>query len=239
MSSFTDRVFQKLSLLEKQLAQMVTSGTVHEVKGDKLRMVIGKDQDGKDVFSPWLQTSDMRGGARSRSFFKKGQNLTLLNPTGDPQQGVILPFAPNKDFKAPDHANKSGQGEEVYQQGDLRTSKGKDGYDVWLEPEEQQQGSGGTEGSGGSGGTEGSGGQSQEEERNTGGEKANTKFRLHKDGGITGRVGSGANAMRFSATKEGVKLKAGKTMWLVVLPDKIISSVPIITAEDPIPDDDK
>ena len=42
---------------------------------------IGKDKDGKDILSPWLNTANMRGGAREQRFYKKGQNLSLFCPT--------------------------------------------------------------------------------------------------------------------------------------------------------------
>jgi len=52
MSEDYQRLMHEISELKRQMAGMFQTGTVHEVKGDKLRVVIGKDRDGKDVLSP-------------------------------------------------------------------------------------------------------------------------------------------------------------------------------------------
>lgn len=219
--------YQRLLLQVTEMARatvgnMVRVGTVYEVKGDKLRMNMGVDVDGKPVLSPWLHTSSMRGGARERRFYKKGQNIAILSPTGDPRQGIILPYAPNKNFLAPDHANKSGQDEEVYQLDDLRVKKTKEGYDIWLQPPKQNQSSK-------------SGHLTQMPTQNgDGNSQALMKLRLNRSGGITGRVGK----MRFHAHKKGAKIKANKD-FVAVVDGQIISSQPIIIGDDPIPDDNQ
>lgn len=232
MSSYVDKLFQQMSDIERRLSSMVIHGTVHEIKGDKMRIQIGKDEKGEPILGPWLNTSNQRGEFRHRTAYAEGQNVTVLSATGDPAQGVVMPFAPNEKNKAPDHANKSGKGEDVGQLGELRTSKGKDGYDVWLEDEEKQQGESQDQASSSQGQGE------QQEERKVGGDKAKVKMRVHKDG-VTMRFGTGDSARRFAANEKGVKMKVGKDMWLCVLPDKIVSSVPIIQDEDPMPDDNK
>src|SRR4051812_19565560 len=115
MSEDYQRLVHELSELKRQMAGTFQVGTVHEVDGDKLRMVIGKDKDGKEVLSPWLNTSNHRGGATEQRFYKKGQTLGMVCPGGDVAQGMIAPYAPNKNFKRPEHADSSGQGEESYQ----------------------------------------------------------------------------------------------------------------------------
>src|SRR4029077_13616041 len=98
MSEDYQRLLHEVSNLKRQLANTHMTGTVHEVKGTKLRMVIGKDSDGKEILSPWLNTSNHRGGATEQRFYKKGQTLSLLSPGGDIRQGCIAPFAPSKEF---------------------------------------------------------------------------------------------------------------------------------------------
>src|SRR4051812_10389747 len=121
------RLMNEIQYLRRQVSEMFQSGTVHEVKGDKLRMVIAKDKDGKDVLSPWLNTSNHRGGATEQRFYKKGQTLGMICPGGDIAQGMIAPFAPNKEFKRPEQANSSGQDEENYQLDAYRQKQTKDG----------------------------------------------------------------------------------------------------------------
>ena len=105
MADDVQRLIQQVSDLRRQFSNFHQSGTVHEVKGTKLRMVVGKDCVGKVVLSPWLNTSNMRGGAREQRFYKKGQTLSMICPNGDLGQGMIAPFAPSKDFKTPEHAD--------------------------------------------------------------------------------------------------------------------------------------
>jgi hypothetical protein len=226
------KLFAQLSDLRRQLANTHQVGTVHEVKGTKLRMLLGKNADGKEVLSPWLNTNSMRGGAREQRFFKKGQNLSLFCPNGDVAQGIIQPYAPNKNFKTPEHADGSGQDEESYQLADYREKQTKEGYDNWLQPDEEEK-EGGQQGGQQGGG--GGGGQKQQKKGHVGGDKAVMKSRMNKDGGITHRVGKD---VRVAAHKDGAKLRAGSD-WVVVKKGKIIFSQPPILGKDPIKNDDK
>jgi hypothetical protein len=198
------------------------------VKGTKLRMSLGKDKDGKDILTPWLNTANHRGGATEQRFYKKGQNLSIVCPGGDITQGMITPYAPNKEFKTPEHADGSGQDEESYQQGDYRGKQTKEGHDHWLQDEEKEQ-------SGGGGQQGGGGGGKQQKKGHTGGEKAKVKSRMNKDGGHTLRVGKDA---RVASHKEGAKLRMASD-WVVVKKGQIIFSKPPILGRDPIPNDDK
>jgi hypothetical protein len=227
MADDTQRLLAQVADLRRQMADQFQHGTVHEVKGTKLRMSLGKTKDGKDILSPWLNTTNMRGGAREQRFYKKGQNLSIIAPGGDLAQGMLAPFAPNKDFKTPEHADGSGQDEESYQQDDYRGKTTKEGHDHWLQEEEkEQQGQGG--------GQQGGGGK-QQKKGHTGGDKAIMKARMNKDGGHTYRVGKDS---RLAAHKDGAKIRMGSD-WVVVTKGKIIFSQPPILGKDPIKNDDK
>jgi len=194
--------------------------------------MMGKDKDGKEVLSPWLNTNNMRGGAREQRFFKKGQTLSLVCPNGDIGQGMIAPYAPSKNFKTPEHADSSGQDEESYQQDDYRGKTTKEGHDHWLQPDEdkdQQQQGGGQQGGGGGGGGK------QKKKGHVGGDKATIKSRMNKDGGHTLRVGKD---VRVASHKEGAKIRASSD-WVVVKKGQIIFSRPPILGRDPIPNDNK
>jgi hypothetical protein len=225
MAEDYQRIMQELSTLRRQAAQTFQVGTVHEVKGTKLRMVVGKDGKGKEVLSPWLNTANHRGGATEQRFYKKGQTLSVICPNGDITQGMIAPYAPNKNFKTPEQADGSGQDEESYQLESYRQKQTKSGVDMWLQDEEkQQQQSGGQSG----------GGQKQQKKGHTGGSKAKMKSRMNADGGITHRVGTDG---RVAAHKQGAKIRNQKD-WVVVANGKIIMSQPPIIQRDPIPNDD-
>ncbi|WP_065755201.1 phage baseplate assembly protein V [Bradyrhizobium paxllaeri] len=140
--------------LKRRLGQMVRVGSVEEVKSgsgeQKLRMKLGKDGQGEDILSPWLHSSDHRGGAREEARYKKGQNVMLIAPNGDWRQAQIFPYAENDKHKRPDHATDSS---ESYQYEHLRESRTKTSHELWLaDDESQQQGSGGEAGSGQGGG---------------------------------------------------------------------------------------
>lgn len=226
------RIVRSINKLTNYVGQIVHMGTVYEVGqgGDRIRMVIGKDQDGKDVLGPWLPTGNtMYGGARERRFFKKGQNILMLRVNGDAFQGITLPYSRNKDYDAPDHANETGQDEETYQLEDLRVRKTKDCYEIWLEPpkkkkQQQQQSTSGTS----------TGADEKEEPHKQKLGQAKMKLKIHNNGGITGRVGKN----RFAAHSKGAKIKAGSD-FAAVVNGKLICSRPWEIGKDPIPDDDK
>lgn len=217
MPSHQNKLLRQIAELRRQQSNMIMHGTVADVKGDHIRMVLGKDKDGQDVLGPWTHTGNHRGGAREQKFFKKGQNVSMLNPGGDPSQGILMPYAPNKDFKRPDHASSSGQDEETYQQGEHRTKKTGTGHDQWLEDEEKddkQGAGGGGEGGGEGGGNEAASGadnntpDSSGKKGSEGGDKAKMKYRMNKESGITHRVA--ADGGRSHVHKDGAALSHGK-----------------------------
>jgi len=231
MADDYNRLLQEIANLRRQIANTHQTGTVHEVDGTKVRVMMGKDKDGKEVLSPWLNTNNMRGGAREQRFFKKGQTLSLVCPNGDIGQGMIAPYAPSKSFKTPEHADGSGQDEESYQLDDYRGKQTKEGHDNWLQADDekdQQQQGGGQQGGGGGGGK-------QKKKGHVGGDKATMKARMNKDGGHTLRVGKD---VRVASHKEGAKIRASSD-WVVVKKGKIIFSRPPILGKDPIPNDNK
>ena len=214
--------FQRMVFLiaehSRQLGFQNRQGTVHEVKGDKMRIKLGEMADGKPFLSPWLHTADHRGGARERKFYKQGQNVMLSAPGGDLRQAEVQAYAENDAHKAPDHANKSGQDEETYQLDDLRKKQTKTTSETWLEAAQQQGASGGA-GGGGSSSSQG---------------EARVKSRLDDSGGITHRVGK---EKRVAAHKDGVKMKVSSDFFVIDSAGRLIVSRPIIIGKDPVPDD--
>jgi hypothetical protein len=215
MANELSRLIQDVAEMQRRTAGGVHQGTVDEVKGDKLRVVWGKDPDGKPVNSPWLDTANHRGGARERRLYKKGQNVTIDTVNGEmDESATVSADAPNEKFKAPDHAEEAGEDAETYQLGELHTTKKGDTYEIFLREEQQEQKDG--------------------EPQQRAAAKPSMKFRLHKSGGVTGQVGEA----RFAAHEKGTKLRMGE-QWIAVTKDGILfSSPPTLASQDPIPNDD-
>lgn len=100
--------------MQRRIGGMIRHGTIHEdPKDGAVRVDMGPDKDGQPVLSPWLAQGDTHSGnVREEIPYKKGQNVSLLCPGGDPAQATLLPYSPNKAIKRPDHANDKDQ---VYQ----------------------------------------------------------------------------------------------------------------------------
>jgi hypothetical protein len=206
------RLIQDVAEMQRRQAGGVHQGTVEKVKGDKIRVAWGKDPDGKPVLSPWLDTSNHRGGARERRFYKKGQNVTIDTVNGEMDEAATVSAdAPNEKFKPPDHADDAGEDAETYQLGELHTTKKGDTYEVFLREERKEDAEG----------------------RLMAAAKPSMKFRFNKSGGVTGQVGEA----RFAAHEKGAKLRIGG-QWIAVTSEGIIFSSPPKLGEDPIPNDD-
>lgn len=211
------RLIYEVADLKRRLGQMVRVGSVKEVKSgkgeQKLRMVLGKDKNGEEILSPWLHTADHRGGAREEARYKQGQNVMLIAPDGDWRQAQVFPYSENDKHLRPDHASDDS---ETYQFDQLRVTKKKDHYEVWIsnekESDQQQSGEGRREQSAGT---------------------PKMKLRIHNDGGITGRVGE----VRFAAHEKGAKLKHGGNA-IFVDASGCWTTKAIEVKGDPIPDDD-
>jgi hypothetical protein len=188
--------------------------------------------------SPWLNSGggDGKSDAREEKRFSKGQNVLLISPDGDFRQAHVLPGAENNAHPRPDHASDDA---ETYQYDQLRVTKKSDAYEVWLSKESSQQQQQGDQGGQQQTGASQGGQQQQPQQRQRNPGTAAVKVRIHKDGGITARVGKDDNAVRFSAHKDGAKLKYGKDHWLVVTKDGLIVSKEPEVGNDPIPDDNK
>jgi hypothetical protein len=217
-------------------------GRVHEVKGDKVRVVMGGMPD-KPMLSPWLHTTNMRGGARERRFFRKGQTVRLSCPGGDLRQATVTHYAESDYYPAPDHADDAGEDAETYQQGATRVTKTEDTYEMWLAEQSSQQpnvsGTGIVKGNG----QQQAGGQQQQK---SAGSPASI-LRQNKDGGITGRIGTD---VRFASHQKGAKLKAKQNHVIADKEDDRVKvksqkepwvSKPWVIRdhEDPIPDDNE
>jgi hypothetical protein len=238
MATSYTRLLHEIAQIRNQMSSMIRCGTVHEIKGDKMRIYWGNDKDGQAQYSPWVHNSTVRGEATRRFAYsdKAGQsgqggqggesgggggdggggggqgggqggggqqnggqqNVTVICPSGDYRQSIILPYAPQKEgsHKPPAHANKSGKGEEPWQMGANRYNRSKDSYDWWFEDDNQQGG-----GSGGGGGD--SGGQGGGDQYQSG--PGDQRLFSNKKAGLGGQHTKGKSD--FMATAEGVGIR--------------------------------
>ena len=123
------------------------------------------------------------------------QTVTCFCPGGDIKQAFVMPNAPNKGHPPPDHANKSGKGEETWQFKEMRMSRAKDSYDYWIEEEQQQQQGGG--------GGQGGGGQGGQQQRKAG--PGQMRQFINKGAGVGGQHTAGKSW--FHAAEQGVHIK--------------------------------
>jgi hypothetical protein len=222
------RDFQQLLLEQRERFRRESFadrvGRVHEVKGDKVRVVLGGTQE-KPMLSPWLHTTLMRGGARERRFFRKGQTVRLSCPGGDLRQATVTHYAESDYYPAPDHADDAGEESETYQQGRTRQTTTDDTHETWLAQEESQQPN--VQGQGVIKRQQGQQRQQQGQQQQKNPGMPASILRQNKDGGITGRIGT---EVRFAAHEKGPKLKAKQNHVLI---DKEDDRVKVKSLQDP------
>ncbi len=283
------------NLRRAALGNMIRPCLVGDQYNNKILPVIGYDSNKQPIFGPWVNGVAQYGDARERRFYglpeesnsssssssssgssnqddnsnlpgSGAQHGFLLCPGGDPRQGVFIPTGPNKNHMPPRHGNKTGQGQEVYQLGDLRILReekgntkqesssensepklgkkfqgnGKFVYSIFLLKEEKKKQQGEL--------------QKLPEQESDVGKQASMVLKISTGGGISGRVGKA----RFVAHEKGVKLKFGnsQTIWaddtrICLRSDKDIfvhtEKTPYVNKpwqikngpKDSIPDDDK
>jgi phage baseplate assembly protein gpV len=125
------QMLDDIAELQRRVAGGRMRGRVAMVAGDKVRVQRGVDRDGRPILTPWLHTSNHRGGARERRFFAVGQNVTISTINGQlDEAATVNADAPNEACAPPDHADEAGPEAETYQLGELRMTKRGDLYEV-------------------------------------------------------------------------------------------------------------
>jgi hypothetical protein len=195
---------------KREAARSDRMGTVHEVDGDKIRVNMGLASDGSPLLSPWLHTTDHRGGTTERDVYRKGQNVRLAATGADMRQATVSAYAPNQANPPPGHADSAGTNAKTLQAGPVRTTVDGDGsHNVWID-----------DGSGGAG-------------------KPKMIYRASSDGFLTGRVGDGDKSFRFAATDKGVHISHGKGDKSIWVTDKgCFCTEPLKIDKNPLKFDD-
>lgn len=93
----------RVAELERRYSGTLRHGTVEEVdpKKQAVRLNLGKDVEGKPFLSPWVPYAQIAGALKVHTPPSKGQQFTLLAPSGDWQQAVALPMTWSDNNKSP------------------------------------------------------------------------------------------------------------------------------------------
>lgn len=87
-------IFERLQEHERRLAGSQWRGKVKEVDAGRhlVRVLLGKDDDGGEVLSPWLPINQPAGALKLHSMPSVGQTVSIRSEGGDIEQGVAEPF---------------------------------------------------------------------------------------------------------------------------------------------------
>ncbi len=96
-------ILAKLAEIERRIAGTDIRGRVTDVDAEKAkaRIMIGEDEDGKPVKSPWLPYTQKAGAMKIHSAPSVGEIMAARSSDGDLEQGVLEPFHWSEDNKAP------------------------------------------------------------------------------------------------------------------------------------------
>ena len=70
-------------------------------KAGKVRLIIGQDDDGQDVLSPWVPYAQTAGALKVHSAPSAGQTMEISSDSGDIEQGAARPLHWSDDNKSP------------------------------------------------------------------------------------------------------------------------------------------
>lgn len=129
-----NEVIQAVAEAHAQIASLqwakdnsVVHGTVCDVdaKKQRCRIVIGKDEDDKDVKSPWIPYSQIAGTRKVHSAPSKGQQMTVMAPNGDYSQSMAFPFTwsdnnPSPSEKGDEDIDLRGKTRRTQKDADLK-----------------------------------------------------------------------------------------------------------------------
>ncbi|MCF1502911.1 baseplate assembly protein [Afifella sp. H1R] len=91
MTSQLAQTIIDLEILKTSFGNALKVGPVEEVDAVKgYRLNLGTGSDGKPFLSPWYPHPESGGQSASWMPLSKGQIVGVINPTGDPRQGVLL-----------------------------------------------------------------------------------------------------------------------------------------------------
>ncbi|WP_298959046.1 phage baseplate assembly protein V [uncultured Methylobacterium sp.] len=91
---------RQIAALEDRVAKLIRVGPVTDSEhGKGVRVDLGGGEDGKPNKSTWLQNADATGATSVRP--RVGDQVVVLSPNGDQEQGVVHPFDHSDERKNP------------------------------------------------------------------------------------------------------------------------------------------
>lgn len=93
----------RVAELERRHASAFRHGTVEQVDAEKqlVRVRMGEDKNGKPFVGPWVPYAQIAGALKVHTPPSKGQQMTMLNPSGDFRQAVAIPMTWSDQNKSP------------------------------------------------------------------------------------------------------------------------------------------
>ena len=93
----------RVAELERRFSGLMRPGTVEEVDPAQqiMRLNFGEGENGEPFLSPWVPYAQIAGALKVHTPPSKGQQFTLLSPSGDWQQAVGLPLTWSNQNKSP------------------------------------------------------------------------------------------------------------------------------------------
>lgn len=92
----------KVAEIDRRMSNMFRHGTVHSVDPAKqtVRLNIGQGDDGP-LLSPPIPYGQIAGALKVHTPPSVGQQMTMMSPSGDPQQSVAMPFTWSNQNQSP------------------------------------------------------------------------------------------------------------------------------------------
>ena len=93
----------RVAELERRVAGMFRSGNVDDVDPAKqrVRLDLGPSSNGGRFRSPWVPYSQIGGALKAHTPPSKGQQMSLVSPSGNMQQAVAMPMTFSEENASP------------------------------------------------------------------------------------------------------------------------------------------
>ena len=118
---------KQIEYLRSAKDNSVVYGKVTDVdaKKHRIRVAIGKDDDGEDVKSPWIPYSQISGTRKVHSVPSKGQQMTIMAPNGDLSQSLAFPLTwhnknPSPSEKGDEDIDLRGKAKRTQKDGEIK-----------------------------------------------------------------------------------------------------------------------
>lgn len=90
---FRDLVAMKIDveMLKTAFGKSIKVGPIEQIDAKRgYRIKLGEDENGQPFLSPWYPHPESGGDTSTWAPLSRGQIVGMINPTGDPRQGILL-----------------------------------------------------------------------------------------------------------------------------------------------------